>query len=232
MCLCDVDYIGYTTRHLHQRIMENLSSNIGKDLKIAHGFRDIPNVSGNFTILNNAFRYVGLPHLWDTAHPSKTAKFKHAIWLWLFVPKFWFDSTPCEHCLLLYFLAFYFVYHYYFLCYTSLTVLSWEINIIRTLNLFYFDNDISDIETSVFSVVFFSEIYLPLFKESLLPRAPDQIVSIRVSAVGAVTMVDAVTQVDKTFSSKEIQVDMDPEPDKDLYGNWKRICKEHSYFLN
>ena len=98
--------------------------------------------------------------------------------------------------------------------------------------LFYFDNDVSDIETSVFSVVFFSEIYLPLFKESLLPRAPDQIVSIRVSAVGAVTMVDAVTQVDKTFSSKEIQVDMDPEPDKDLYGNWKRICKEHSYFLN
>ena len=49
--LCDADYIGYTTRHLHQRIMEHRSSSIGKHLKIAHGFLDIPNLIDNFTIL-------------------------------------------------------------------------------------------------------------------------------------------------------------------------------------
>ena len=34
---CDADYIGYTTRHLHQRIEEHKASVIGKHLKEAHG---------------------------------------------------------------------------------------------------------------------------------------------------------------------------------------------------
>lgn len=33
---CDADYIGYTTRHLHQRIEEHKASVIGKHLKEAH----------------------------------------------------------------------------------------------------------------------------------------------------------------------------------------------------
>ncbi|PFX28134.1 hypothetical protein AWC38_SpisGene7132 [Stylophora pistillata] len=34
---CDADYIGYTTRHLHQRIEEHKASVIGKHLREAHG---------------------------------------------------------------------------------------------------------------------------------------------------------------------------------------------------
>ena len=64
----------------------------------------------------------------------------------------------------------------------------------------------------------------------MLQREPDQIISIRVSATAAVTMVDAMTQHDKTFANKEVQVEMDPEPDNELYGNWQRVCKEHNYF--
>jgi hypothetical protein len=35
--LCDADYVGYTTRHLHQRIAEHKFSAIGKHLS-----RDVP----------------------------------------------------------------------------------------------------------------------------------------------------------------------------------------------
>ena len=34
---CDADYIGYTTRHLHQRIKEHKASDIGKHMKDVHG---------------------------------------------------------------------------------------------------------------------------------------------------------------------------------------------------
>ena len=36
--LCDKDYIGYTTRHLHQRIEEHksLSSSVGRHMKTKH----------------------------------------------------------------------------------------------------------------------------------------------------------------------------------------------------
>ena len=36
--LCDMDYIGYTTRHLHQRIEEHksLSSSVGRHMKTKH----------------------------------------------------------------------------------------------------------------------------------------------------------------------------------------------------
>ena len=34
-------YVGYTVRHLHQRIVEHRSSTIGKHLKDAHGNRDL-----------------------------------------------------------------------------------------------------------------------------------------------------------------------------------------------
>ena len=35
--LCDADYVGYTVRHLHQRIVEHKNSAIGKHLVEAHG---------------------------------------------------------------------------------------------------------------------------------------------------------------------------------------------------
>ena len=35
--LCDADYVGYTARHLHQRIAEHKNSAIGKHLLEAHG---------------------------------------------------------------------------------------------------------------------------------------------------------------------------------------------------
>ena len=35
--LCDANYVGYTARHLHQRISEHRYSAIGKDLETQHG---------------------------------------------------------------------------------------------------------------------------------------------------------------------------------------------------
>ena len=38
--LCDADYVGYTTRHLFQRVAEHKYSAIGKHLTEAHGGSD------------------------------------------------------------------------------------------------------------------------------------------------------------------------------------------------
>ena len=35
--LCDADYVGYTARHLHQRIAEHKNSAIGRHFLEAHG---------------------------------------------------------------------------------------------------------------------------------------------------------------------------------------------------
>ena len=50
--LCDLDYIGYTTRHLHQRIEEHksLSSSVGRHMKTKHDL-DKPELKAHFTIL-------------------------------------------------------------------------------------------------------------------------------------------------------------------------------------
>ena len=47
---CDADYIGYTTRHLHQRIDEHKASVIGKHLKEAHGVA-FTNLAEMFSVL-------------------------------------------------------------------------------------------------------------------------------------------------------------------------------------
>ncbi|XP_068757518.1 uncharacterized protein [Montipora capricornis] len=47
---CDADYIGYTTRHLHQRIEEHKASVIGKHLKEAHGVA-FTNLAEMFSVL-------------------------------------------------------------------------------------------------------------------------------------------------------------------------------------
>ena len=41
--LCDADYVGYTARHLQQRITENKSSAIGKHFLEAHADANLLN---------------------------------------------------------------------------------------------------------------------------------------------------------------------------------------------
>ena len=50
--LCDMDYIGYTTRHLHQPIEEHksLSSSVGPHMKTKHDLEK-PELKAHFTIL-------------------------------------------------------------------------------------------------------------------------------------------------------------------------------------
>ena len=50
--LCDADYVGYTARHLHQRIAEHKYSSIGKRLLEfkAHGDKNLLN-EGQFRVL-------------------------------------------------------------------------------------------------------------------------------------------------------------------------------------
>ena len=48
---CDADCVGYTSRHLHQRIDEHRFSAIGKYLKNNHQVDTIGDLTNNFTIL-------------------------------------------------------------------------------------------------------------------------------------------------------------------------------------
>ena len=48
--LCDADYVGFTARHLHQRIAEHKYSSIGKHLLEAHGDKNLLN-EGQFRVL-------------------------------------------------------------------------------------------------------------------------------------------------------------------------------------
>ena len=48
--LCDADYVGYTARHLHQRIAENKYSAIGKHLLEAQSDKTLLN-DGQFLVL-------------------------------------------------------------------------------------------------------------------------------------------------------------------------------------
>ena len=48
--LCDADYVGFTARHLHQRIAEHKYSSIGKHLLGAHGDKNLLN-EGQFRVL-------------------------------------------------------------------------------------------------------------------------------------------------------------------------------------
>ena len=48
--LCDADYVGYTARHLHQRIAEHKYSAISKHLLDAHGDKNLIN-EGQFRVL-------------------------------------------------------------------------------------------------------------------------------------------------------------------------------------
>ena len=49
--LCDAEYVGYTSRHLHQRIDEHRFSAIGKHLKNDHGLYNFDDLANNFSVL-------------------------------------------------------------------------------------------------------------------------------------------------------------------------------------
>ena len=53
--LCDADYVGYTARHLHQRIAKHKYSSIGKHLLEAHGDKNLLN-EGQFCVLKKCHR--------------------------------------------------------------------------------------------------------------------------------------------------------------------------------
>ena len=48
--LCDADYVGFTSRHLHQRVEEHKRSAIGNHVKDEHG-QDPETIKSNFRIL-------------------------------------------------------------------------------------------------------------------------------------------------------------------------------------
>ena len=48
--LCDADYVGYSCRHLHQRIEEHKGSAIGRHIREQHG-KEPDNIEKNFKIL-------------------------------------------------------------------------------------------------------------------------------------------------------------------------------------
>ena len=49
--LCDAEYVGYTSRHLHQCIDEHRYSSVGKHLKNDHGLETIGDLTNNFSVL-------------------------------------------------------------------------------------------------------------------------------------------------------------------------------------
>jgi len=49
--LCDAEYVGYTSRHLHQRVDEHRYSAIGKHLKNDHGLKTIGDLTNNISVL-------------------------------------------------------------------------------------------------------------------------------------------------------------------------------------
>jgi hypothetical protein len=78
--LCDADYVGYTTRHLHQRIAEHKFSAIGKHLSDSH--RDKNLCQGKFDCLINEMLFITklAPSL-NTQSDSIRAKL--FVWLWI-----------------------------------------------------------------------------------------------------------------------------------------------------
>ena len=49
--LCDAEYVGYTSRHLHQRIDEHRYSSIDKHVKNEHGLETIGDLTNNISVL-------------------------------------------------------------------------------------------------------------------------------------------------------------------------------------
>ena len=53
--LCDTDYVGFTSRHLHQHVEEHKRSTIGYHVKDEHG-GDPDSIGNNFEILKKCHR--------------------------------------------------------------------------------------------------------------------------------------------------------------------------------
>ena len=48
---CDADYVGFTSRHLHQRVEEHKQSVIGNHVREQHGHEPLNEIAKNFRIL-------------------------------------------------------------------------------------------------------------------------------------------------------------------------------------
>ena len=78
--LCDADYVGYTCRHLYQRIEEHKGSAIGKHVRDQHG-RDPSGISLRFKIVwkcQSKFDCL----IYEMLFKKRTkANFEHPVWL-------------------------------------------------------------------------------------------------------------------------------------------------------
>ena len=80
--LCDAEYVGYTSRHLHQRIDEHRFSAIGKHLKNDHGIKAIGDLNSNFSVLKKCGGKTGLFNLRNVVYKEEETKAEHAIGLY------------------------------------------------------------------------------------------------------------------------------------------------------
>ena len=56
--LCDADYVGFTSRHLNQRVEEHKRSTLGNHMKDEHG-KDPDTITSNFKILKTCQSKLG-----------------------------------------------------------------------------------------------------------------------------------------------------------------------------
>ena len=76
--LCDTNYIGYTRRHLHQRVEEHKHSVFGKHLKDEHNVRP-SNLRENFTILKKCrSKLECLINLRNVIHSKEKTETEHS----------------------------------------------------------------------------------------------------------------------------------------------------------
>ena len=76
--LCDAEYVGYTSRYLHQRIDEHRYSAIGKHLKNDHGLETIGDHTNNFSVLKKCNGKLDcLIYETDVMHKQEKAMLEH-----------------------------------------------------------------------------------------------------------------------------------------------------------
>ena len=92
--MCDAEYVGYTSRHLLQRIDEHRYSAIGKHLKNDHGLETIGDLTNNFSVLKT-----GLSDLWNVFHKEDKAMLEHKITFHTRKTLYWILSLFYRHFL-------------------------------------------------------------------------------------------------------------------------------------
>ena len=81
ICMCDAEYVGYTSRHLHQRADEHRYSAIGKHLKNDHGLETIGDITNNLSVLKKCNEKTESSDLLNIIHKEEKAMLEHTITL-------------------------------------------------------------------------------------------------------------------------------------------------------